>query len=50
MLRGLGWLVGSKPKSYNPQLNQAFWRPTLPQDWPKLGQEGEQREAKNLQN
>ena len=34
----------------NPQLNTAFGRPKLPQDWPKLGQEGEQLKAKKLQN
>ena len=43
-------LAGLWAPRANPQPNPAFVRPKLPQDWPKLGQEGEHFEAQKLQN
>ena len=34
----------------NPQMVAAFWKPKWPQDWLKLGQEGEHFEATKWQN
>ena len=42
-------LAGLWAPRANRPLNPAFWRPTWPQDWPKLGQEGEHFEAKKWQ-
>ena len=42
-------LAGLWAPRANPQLNPAFWKPKWPQDWLKLGQEGEHFEAKKWQ-
>ncbi len=42
-------LAGLWAPRANPQLNPAFGEPSWPQDWPKLGEEGEHFEAKNWQ-
>ena len=42
-------LAGLWAPRANPKLNPAFWRQSLPQDWLKLGQEGEHLEAQTWQ-